>query len=74
MINVEKLQKEHFLHYDFVLPHFRGYPLRVISATSEWGQEHYSDHILNVAVSMPNEAGIEQVKQKLLSINVMPGE
>lgn len=73
MINVEKLQKEHFAHHDFVLPHYRGYPIRAISASCPWTEEHMQDSILNVAVSLPNEEGIEQLKHQLRTIGVEPG-
>ena len=74
MINVEKLQKEHFVNHDFVLPHYRGYPLRVISASCDWAEDCYSQHVLNVAVSLPNEEGIEQLKDKLRLMDIIPGE
>jgi len=74
MINVEKLQKEHFVNHDFVMPYFRGYPIRAISASCDWSEGFISDHVLNVAVSLPNEEGIEELKSKLLSLDVTPGE
>lgn len=74
MINVEKLQREHFVHHDFVLPHYRGYPLRMISAYCAWSEDCYSQPVLNVAVSLPNEAGIDQLKDKLREMNIIPGE
>ncbi|WP_024873216.1 hypothetical protein [Tolumonas lignilytica] len=74
MVNVEKLQKEHFISYDLVLPHFHGYPIRVITASCPWSEEHLSANILNVAVTLPGEDGVAQLKQMLKSIDVTPGE
>ena len=74
MVNVEKLQREHFISHDVVLPHFHGYPIRVITASCPWSEEHFSSNILNVAVSLPGEEGIAQLKQMLRSIDVTPGE
>jgi hypothetical protein len=74
VINGDKLQKEHFTSHDVVLPHFHGYPIRVITATCSWSEEQFSTNMLNVAVSLPGEEGITQLKQMLRSIDVTPGE
>ena len=74
MVNVEKLQKAHFISHDHVLPHFHGYPIRVITASCPWSEEKVTPNILNVAVSLPGEDGIAQLKQMLRSIDVTPGE
>lgn len=74
MVNVEKLQREHFISHDVVLPHFHGYPIRVITASCPWSEEHFTPNILNVAVSLPGEEGIAQLKQMLRSIGVTPSE
>ncbi len=74
MVNVEKLQKEYFAHHNLVLPHFHGYPIRVITASCPWLEESFANNILNVAVTLPGEDGVAQLKQMLKSIDVTPGE
>lgn len=74
MVNVEKLQREHFISHDVVLPHFHGYPIRIITASCPWSEDHLTSSILNVAVSLPGEEGILQLKQMMKSIDVTPSE
>ena len=74
MINVEKLQKEHFIHHNLVLPHFHGYPIRVVTASCPLLEESFADNILNVAVTLPGEEGVTELKQMLRTIDVTPGE
>lgn len=57
MVNVEKLKKEHFIHHDLVLPHFHGYPIRVVTASCPWSEPNIATNILNVAVTQPGEDG-----------------
>ncbi len=74
MVNVEKLKKEHFIHHDLVLPHFHGYPIRVVTASCPWSEPNIATNILNVAVTQPGEDGVAELKQMLKSIDVIPGE
>ncbi len=66
MVNVEKLKKEHFIHHDLVLPHFHGYPIRVVTASCPWSEPNIATNILNVAVTQPGEEGVAELKQMLI--------